>query len=196
MCTEVRSAGFTPQARAPAWQGPAPVSAHPQSQSGVYTPIPLQQLGAWRPCSVQGEMVSMCSCLQWSSSTYKQLPAYNWSGSFQLFECWNCVGKRCAMKRVSSLTIITLIISSLSLSFLKMSRQPLSQEKRETKSKRCPVKGILFCSLSCHERVHCSTSTVYCWLWRKEQITECRQRRRMVLSWDEQGFSLWQELAR
>lgn len=100
------------------------------------------------------------------------------------------------MKRVSSLTIMTLIISSLALSFLKMCRQPLSQENRETKSKRCPVKGVLFSSLSCHERVHCSTSTVCYWLWRKEQITECRQKRRMVLNWDEQGFSSRQELPR
>lgn len=100
------------------------------------------------------------------------------------------------MKRVSFLTIITLIISSLVFSFLKMHGQPLSQEKTETKSKRCPVKGVLFSSLSCRERVHCSTSTAHCWLWRKEQITECRQRRRMVLNWDEQGFSSRQEPAR
>lgn len=93
------------------------------------------------------------------------------------------------MKRVSSLTVITLIIAYLVFFFLKMHIQPLSQEKRDTKNKRFPVKGVLFSSLSCHERVHCSTSTVSCSLWRKEQITEFRQRRRMVLNWDEQGFS-------
>lgn len=53
------------------------------------------------------------------------------------------------MKRVPSLTIITLIISSLAFSFFffLMCRQALCQENRETKSKRCPVKGVLFSSL-------------------------------------------------
>lgn len=41
-------------------------------------PVLLQQLAAWRPHSVQGEMVSNLECVQRSSGAYKWVPAYNW----------------------------------------------------------------------------------------------------------------------